>query len=1006
MAPFLEAKPPVVPLPGSPGAEAPKVTQGPYWGRNVRTPFGWGLCVSDDSSIPHLRVALDWRIQGRRRVPCSVRRTDISSASFCAAGQCVLTTYGSGVMLEFRPSDGMHLVQLWGPLGAGRNHAYLRASEFKAVIPAAVGLAVETPYGRGICRGYRMAAAGETTGTSSAADGCSQAAAPSAGQVIVELPWGRAYLAAECIKCPVAVALPLINRFLDHAGDLFKMHSGTLAGLRESLNGLGLEKLQEKLTATATDAMDSATKLWEEWEAKDDQTISDTLRLKADEVMNDPQMKSVIEAGIARLNLMVCKSEGFEGVWVGKDDSQPRCTVKDATIIWHWGEDSELEIWGNDQISTELSDEVHRASLKNKELHWTDGDVWVLSTPSAASDAKDADASPDAITALMGVDLDKIKSSLEDLRKVVGGDEITGDVEKAMSALKNIAGGDGQMQIILDQMEERRELLLAVREQLMQSKTGQVLAEGSDRLAAQFMKIQETDITPQLARVQMRSQRFLTRLTTDKKMKNKSYEVFTAVQSRLAKHWEDPANGGLEAWVTSVRERVVGKLTLHRAMLVESLGGLDLQHLDIRQLIASSWDPLALEAQLEHALVKAIMMSGIANSGTELLDRFESSEPVSQIPVVQQTYQGILAALDDLGLEVPAPVRSLLEAQAAGRASDVSAWQAAIVQSLDDDSLVQGASKMMEQGESMLAQIQELRSSTAVAKVLDHLDDDDIERQLLKHLHTLDPEKIMKTAESALANVDEREQLVSQLKDICLDFILKVLPAINIEKLSGHDNGCDWEINDISFSDFRFRKENVHISLGDFRRAGEEILRVSAWDISAHFRHLKVNVEQKSFPFVNAIGVADAMAEKMSVSLSFKLDQTATGEGGERLPRFVMSSRSVHMENLELWVGESNYSVIVNALSFLFADMLKDYACEKIISQLDEHTGVLITTLNTTIGTCMPLLKKLGWEIQLEAGADAADGPTDAEVAGSLCSAGHPEDIDWADPGRAFAVRV
>merc|ERR1719506_1647612 len=105
---------------------------------------------------------------------------------------------------------------------------------------------------------------------------------------------------------------------------------------------------------------------------------------------------------------------------------------------------------------------------------------------------------------------------------------------------------------------------------------------------------------------------------------------------------------------------------------------------------------------------------------------------------------------------------------------------------------------------------------------------------------------MLDTAEGALTNAEDREMLVDNIKDICLDFILRILPAINIEKVNGNDNGCDWELNDINFSDFHFRKENVHIVLGDPRKPGAELLRVSAWDISAHFRKLKVSIQRQS----------------------------------------------------------------------------------------------------------------------------------------------------------------
>ncbi|CAK0911846.1 unnamed protein product [Prorocentrum cordatum] len=211
---------------------------------------------------------------------------------------------------------------------------------------------------------------------------------------------------------------------------------------------------------------------------------------------------------------------------------------------------------------------------------------------------------------------------------------------------------------------------------------------------------------------------------------------------------------------------------------------------------------------------------------------------------------------------------------------------------------------------------------------MEHFESEDLEKELLKRMHDLDPEALLNSAQGALTDAQVREQLVGKLKDTILDFILRILPAVHIERLTGTDRGCDWEINDISFSDFSFQKENVYLSLGAPSQ-GEELLRLSAWDISAHFRGLKVLVKQTFFPYIQAEGFANAKAERMSVSLAFRRAarllrlhlqgshergqaSTATLSGTQqnsalRLvpvapgtpPRLVMSSRSVELDSLE-----------------------------------------------------------------------------------------------------------
>jgi hypothetical protein len=247
-------------------------------------------------------------------------------------------------------------------------------------------------------------------------------------------------------------------------------------------------------------------------------------------------------------------------------------------------------------------------------------------------------------------------------------------------------------------MKKRQEIVLELHGEVLQSKAGQVLQEGQERLRSQLIKLQETEISPQVEKMQKRGQRFLTRLSTDKKAKNMAMDLFSKTQSRIMDRLndpDDPHRNGIEAWVTSVKDHVVGQLSAHRNLLVESLGGLNLQDVDLRQLIANSWNPVDLEKQLALSLVQGIKLSGIESSGTELLETFESSDAVAQIPVLQQTYRGILTVIDELGIEVPEAMRRLLEAQAAGHTLDMDTWKNAVLKSLDDDTVVKGASELV-----------------------------------------------------------------------------------------------------------------------------------------------------------------------------------------------------------------------------------------------------------------------------------------------------------------------
>merc|ERR1712118_418242 len=85
----------------------------------------------------------------------------------------------------------------------------------------------------------------------------------------------------------------------------------------------------------------------------------------------------------------------------------------------------------------------------------------------------------------------------------------------------------------------------------------------------------------------------------------------------------------------------------------------------------------------------------------------------------------------------------------------------------------------------------------------------------------------------------------------------------------------------------------------------------------------------------------------------------------------------------ELCLRESTYSVIVNALSYIFGDVLKDYACAKATKQLDKHTGKLVETLNQMLETSAPLLARLGWQLPAQQPRQL---PSAASIAASVAA--------------------
>lgn len=89
----------------------------------------------------------------RRRV-LRVTVAELIARPACAPGSCVQTTLGTGVLIDFRPTDGIHVVRLWRPRGAGSALAYLNRDALLRKLPAAVGVRVVTPEGEGVVLGF------------------------------------------------------------------------------------------------------------------------------------------------------------------------------------------------------------------------------------------------------------------------------------------------------------------------------------------------------------------------------------------------------------------------------------------------------------------------------------------------------------------------------------------------------------------------------------------------------------------------------------------------------------------------------------------------------------------------------------------------------------------------------------------------------------------------------------------------------------------------------------
>jgi hypothetical protein len=158
-----------------------------------------------------------------------VKADSIQQLPVCAAGTCVLTTIGSGVVLRYEHTSDLYVVRLWQPRGMGSSIAFLNRASLLQPLTASTGLKVSTPYGKGTV----LSIATDPT------------------RLRVDLGYGIGYLQPDSVTCPVAAVMPLVEVMVDRSTALVQhrlsaaKQNGAARSLLESLSAL------EPLTAQA-----------------------------------------------------------------------------------------------------------------------------------------------------------------------------------------------------------------------------------------------------------------------------------------------------------------------------------------------------------------------------------------------------------------------------------------------------------------------------------------------------------------------------------------------------------------------------------------------------------------------------------------------------------------------------------------------------------------------------------------------------------------------------------
>ncbi|RHY28082.1 hypothetical protein DYB32_006586 [Aphanomyces invadans] len=221
--------------------------------------------------------------------------------------------------------------------------------------------------------------------------------------------------------------------------------------------------------------------------------------------------------------------------------------------------------------------------------------------------------------------------------------------------------------------------------------------------------------------------------------------------------------------------------------------------------------------------------------------------------------------------------------------------------------VTQQAAVFINESEVMLAKFQaskQGRTILAKAKALAQVTDENptmLREKVAEAVSKLKVNDLAKWGRTLAVDAAARQEFVDQVKDRCLDFLMSVLPSIEVDPIIGTKDDVEYSLSQLDLSKFKVRKEKVSVKLGK-------------------------------------VALAD----------------------GTWQPTLAISSIEIEIkEDLTLKINGSWFSSVYNILASLFKDLIKDYIASTLEGSLIDHVVSLVTVLNTFMMDYWPMLLQL-----------------------------------------------
>lgn len=977
-------------------------------GCDALTAYGWGVVRSavpteDKQGADTMKyvVELDgWDMANASTAKLYCTAGAIIRNSMYDVGSCLMTKYGSGVLLQYRRSDDLFVVRLWQTFGEGSATAYMTRADIVGKIAAATGTRVVTPLGEGFVSAVLRRAIGSD-------------AASSFYIYNVSLHYGAAYMNAQSILCKEAAVIPAA----DHLSQQMSRSNRLMKGVQERYGGGAMAALEplkqswEKISkggSSVTDILkERSRQLQQTIRGLDTRSLEDKLRDRvAQEVADREHIESLLAEGKRRVAELIESAEKRDEL-----SQDTRSTLKNYLSLGMTQVDgavARLKEEATDEEKLLIAEVVHAKEDLEKSL--------TVMKDIAESDPvlkeiydKIGDASARAKSRTHDIE-EELKNTAAVQTLTEGAHTFSQKLDAIMvtpesSRLKEL--GSRVLNSIGKQGEEKgRELLDGVKSRVM-SKLSQddhnssVMQSVEARIAEELNKWKQGEYQNVSSKVNesISTVNFLLGVISEGSVEAPtSKEVVSAALSRYSVSRDFAASPKAFMW-----RKLLGAL-------------------------------VAMKAKEEE-------LKGVAITGEEFVRQFRVPPEVAARralstyakPRVAQLTKFIDSKLDPKYADAAAPITSLVNEIASGR-FDLDVAVKAAKDSLNSKGMALVAAEVLKQGDKVVGALEALSSSDTVQLAMIRLQDMDIESTLGDTIKKFDSNKALNLAEGVLTNAEARAQLINDTKDRVLEFLLENLPTMTVPDIQGVKDDVQFAITGLDMSGFKLRKEDVKVEVGSSLK--EELFSCTAVGIRAKFARVRWKYEQLYFPYLSGSGLADANVINASVRLGMKLVRVPKGlvrairgsstdspdllaaptaedeENFYRMfpklrapveairngmndladaqmhvattggaspsasadsavaariwsdyldwePVLVLSSKVIAMESLELNIEDSSLSWLYNLLASVFSGLIREYVCTSLRDVVSAHSAMLLGSVNSVAAKNWAAIKQI-----------------------------------------------